>query len=217
MTLPFNNNRDERKWTCFCCGVQFSDCENFKNHIIEKHEEGRDYVLCKIPWCGMPVRCIPTHHKCAHKSTPLPKTGQMKAILWRDFSAKGKPKVKRKFKDGWYESTKMNKRFYFRSGWEAQVYECLDQMNEVAAYEAEPFKIPYIWNGSQHDYNPDLLVIFTDGHKEVWEIKPSDQTSLQQNKNKWYAANEVCKARGWEFIVQTEVGIQKMKKRLRKK
>jgi len=217
--LPFQNNRDERKYQCFCCGIMFNSDQwiDFKNHIIEKHEEGKDYVLCAIPWCKAPVRCIRTHYACKHPGTPLPKNHQMRAILWRDFSPRGKKKKnKTKFREGWYSSTKMNKNFYFRSGWEATVYECLDQMNEVIAYETEPFKIPYLWSGSQHEYNPDLLIIFTDGHREVWEIKPSDQTFLEQNKCKWRAAVEVCKVRGWEFIVLTEKGITKLKKRLKK-
>jgi len=212
MTLPFTNNRDVRKYQCFCCGVQFDTLDSMKEHVLEKHEEGRDYVLCPLPYCGFPVRCLRSHFAARHKSQPMPKNRQMKAIVWKDFTAKGKAKKKKqRFKEGWYESTKMNKRFYFRSGWEETVFECLDQLNEVTAYEAEPFKVPYIWEGSQHEYNPDILVIFTDGHKEVWEIKPSDQTSLKQNQNKWHAATEVCRARGWEFIVLTERGIEKLK------
>jgi hypothetical protein len=218
MTLPFPNKDDnKRKYCCFCCGVQFTEITEFRTHILEKHDEGRDYVLCPCQWCKIPVRDLKSHWVVFHPSQPLPKNRQMKAIIWRDFSPKGKAKTRKKFKDGWYESTKMNKRFYFRSGWEETVYECLDQMNEVTAYEAEPFKIPYIWNGSQHEYSPDILVVFADGHREVWEIKPADQTALEQNQCKWRAAVEVCKPRGWEFVVQTEKGINLLKKKVRRK
>ncbi len=217
MTLPFENNKDTRKYQCFVCGVQFTELNEMTEHIKEKHQEGRDYILCPLPYCKCCVRDLLHHFKARHPSQPLPKNRQMKAIVWKDFTAQGKAKKKKqRFKEGWYVSTKMKKQFYFRSGWEEAVFECLDQLNEVTAYEAEPFAIPYIWEGTQHEYNPDILVVFVDGHKEVWEIKPSDQTSLQQNKNKWHAANEMCKARGWEFIVMTEKGINQLKKRAKR-
>ena len=54
-----------------------------------------------------------------------------------------------------------------------------------------------------------------DGHKELWEIKPANQTDLEINKNKWFAAKEACKIRGWEFQVFTEQKINKLQKTIR--
>ena len=51
---------------------------------------------------------------------------------------------------------------------------------------------------------------FMDGHKEIWEVKPTSQTDLEVNKNKWRAAEEACKVRGWKFKVFTEQGIDKL-------
>jgi hypothetical protein len=213
MTLPFPKENDKPKYQCFVCGVMFEEFDKFKNHIIEEHEEGRDYVKCPLERCGAPVRDVRLHFKVKHPHEQMPKKGQMKAMIWRDFSLKGKGRTKKpKFRQGWYESTKMKKRFYYRSGYEEQVFECLDMHKEVMAFEVEPFQIPYIFKGENHEYVPDILVTFFDGHREIWEIKPKTQTALEQNQAKWTAAAEACKIRGWRFVVQTEIGIRKLKK-----
>ena len=51
-----------------------------------------------------------------------------------------------------------------------------------------------------------------DGHVEIWEIKPANQTALPKNQAKWAACQHHCEARGWKFMVMTEVGIGKLKK-----
>lgn len=214
MSLPFENNEEKniKKYSCFCCGVQFTDFEEFREHILEEHEEGRDYVICPFEHCKAPVRDLQLHCKFIHKNLPTPKCAQMKAMIWKDFS-NGKSKTKKpKFRQGWHESTKTNTKFQYRSGYEKKVYEYLDQWVEVAYYEAEPFEIPYIHKGQGHKYIPDILVHFIDGHKEVFEIKPANQTAMEKNQDKWYAAKQACDARGWKFVVITEVGIEKLKK-----
>jgi hypothetical protein len=136
-------------------------------------------------------------------------------MIWKDFK-QGKPKTRKpKFKEGWHESTKMHRTFRYRSGYEKTVYECLDAMPEIVGYSVEPFRIPYIHEGQEHEYIPDILVIYNNDHKEVWEVKPASQTNLDINRNKWAAASRECAARGWEFMVITEQGINKLKKRVR--
>ena len=215
MSLPFEPEKNKRKYQCFCCGVQFDDIFEYKTHIIEKHEEGRDYVLCPLQRCGMPVRDTRLHFKVAHARESLPKGCMLKAMIWKDFSSKGKGRTKKpNYRDGDYHSVKMNTVFHYRSGYEEQVYNCLDVLVEVHAFAAEPFKIPYIFNGETHHYTPDILVSFTNGNKEVWEIKPANQTNLPVNKAKWTAAEVACKLRGWNFKVITEQEIQKLKKQV---
>lgn len=211
MTLPFQENNNSRRFQCFVCGVEFTEYEEYKTHILEKHEKDRDYIQCPVPHCQAPVRCLRTHFKVKHPQAQPPKEGLLRAIVWRDFLNKKGNKKKVKFREGYYESTKMGKQLHYRSGWEAQIYECLDAWNQVVAFEAEPFAVPYIYEGEKHDYIPDLFIAFMDGRKEVWEIKPSAQTSLEKNKNKWHAAHLACQARGWEFVVVTEKFIGQLK------
>lgn len=216
MSLPFNNEDKEkkvRKWQCFVCGVLYEDFDQFRQHIIDTHEEGREYIICPLERCKAPVRDIRMHFKAKHPYDQLPKKGMMRAIVWKDISTKGgKPKTKKvNFKEGSYTSSKMKMDFKYRSGYEETVYECLDSWHEILAFEPEPFEVSYIFEGKAHKYIPDIIVTFIDGHKEVWEIKPVSQTDLPKNKAKWDYARDFCKARGWKFEVVTEVVINKLK------
>ncbi len=210
MTLPFSDNK--RKWQCFVCGIQFLEYEECKLHILEEHEEGREYIKC--PHCLAPIRDLKTHWQAKHGCMPMPKGCQMSVIVWKDFSGKKKKKGPR-FKTGKYESTKMKKIMTYRSGYESDVFECLDTLNEVVAFDSEIVKIPYLWKGEQHTYVVDLLVKFNDGSVEMWEIKPQNQTHLEQNKVKWEAAKFYCDHKGWTFQVIKEREIQQLKSKVK--
>jgi hypothetical protein len=211
------NFGEQGKYQCFCCGVQFSDYQEFKSHILDSHDEGRDFVRCPLDHCGAPVRDIKLHLKVKHPGIKIGNfTGQTRAIVWRDFSAKGKKTRKPRFKQGKYESTKTGKILSYRSGLEEKLYKILDQHDDVMSFYSEPFHIDYIHRGQAHKYIPDLIVHFMDGRKAVWEVKPANQTDLEQNKNKWRAAEQACKVRGWEFEVFTEQRINKLEKEVRR-
>lgn len=215
MTLPFSSGAD-KKYVCFCCGLQYSDYDDFKIHIIEEHEEGRDFVLCPLDHCKAPVRDVKLHLKVKHPHFNLKNfKGQSRAIVWKDFSSKGKKTRKPRFKQGKYESIKTGKILGYRSGLEEKLYKILDQDDNVASFYSEPFNIDYIHKGKAHKYTPDLIVSFIDGQKELWEVKPSNQTDLEVNKNKWYAAEQACKIRGWKFKVYTEQKINKLAQKVR--
>lgn len=202
----------DRKYTCFVCGINLDNHQNYKDHIIKEHEMGRDYVLCPLSRCGYPVRCIRTHYKAHHPRESLPKVVQLKATLWRDFTKNKKKYQKPKFKEGYFESAKNKKMLHYRSGYELDVYKALEKIDSVIEYYVEPIKIGYLFEGKKHTYNPDLVVIFDDNHKEVWEVKPSNQTDLPKNNAKWVACDNYCQMRGWKFVVITERGINKLKK-----
>lgn len=216
--LPFEKE-EKRKYTCFVCGVAYSDFEDYKDHIIQSHDEGREFVVCPLARCGAPVRDLRLHFKAKHPTESAPKAPQMKAMIWKDQADKksGKLKTRRpKFREGYLTSTKNGgKEMHYRSGMECDVYECLESMNEVIGYDVEPFKVQYSFNGEIHDYNPDLKIQFADGRIEIWEVKPSNQTHLPQNAAKWTACQQHCEARGYSFMVLTEIGLGKLKKQLR--
>jgi hypothetical protein len=220
MTLPFDNsNKDKRKYQCFVCGIMFQDFDLFKTHILESHEEGREYVICSLERCKAPVRDMRMHFKAKHPHETIPKKGQMKAMIWKDHKKKGgKPRTRKPvFREGFFTSKKMGgKEMHYRSGYECDVYECLELITEVIAYDVEPFKVPYSHKGKQRKYTPDLSVKFHDGRIEIWEIKPASQTMLDVNHSKWTACNDYCKNRGWEFVVMTEVGIGKLKRKIKR-
>lgn len=213
MVLPFSEkSTPQPKFTCFVCGHEAENREEFISHIIEKHDEGREYIKCTT--CGAPVRDVKTHYFAQHPGYEVQK-GQQKALIWRDFSKNKKKTKKPKFKDGHLVSLKNDmKPMHYRSSWELKVYECLEELNEVSRYEVESIAIPYYWDGKWHKYYPDLVIQFIDGHTEVWEIKPLNQTEIEKNQVKWKACYNYCSNLGYRFIVQTERGIKNLVNRV---
>jgi hypothetical protein len=84
------------------------------------------------------------------------------------------------------------------------------------SFYSEPFHIDYIHKGQVHKYIPDLIVHFMDGSRSIWEVKPANQTELEVNKDKWFAAEKACKVRGWGFEVFTEQRINKLEIEVRR-
>ena len=215
--LPFGEEQGSGRFVCFVCGVRFEDYEEFRSHIVENHEEGREFVKCPLAHCGAPVRDVKLHFKAKHPSFDFRNyTGQARAIVWSDFSGRSKKTRKPKFKQGKYESTKTGKVLGYRSGLEEKLYKILDQHDGVSSFYSEPFHIDYVHKGQAHKYFPDLIVNFMDGTRQVWEVKPSNQTDLEMNKNKWKAAEDACKVRGWKFEVYTEQRINKLGQEVRR-
>src|ERR1019366_3873114 len=94
-----------------------------------------------------------------HPKEPVPQSGMMRSIVWKDFSPKGSKKKGKKpnFREGTIISLKMHgKEMHYRSGWECEVYECLEALSQVQAYWVEPIRIPYLHEGHMHDYLPDI-------------------------------------------------------------
>jgi len=221
MTMwPKKEEKAGRKWVCFVCGKSHSDFDSYKEHILSSHDEGREFVKCPLEHCGAPVRDLKLHYRAKHPDRQVPQAAQMKAIIWKDPTKEGKMKTRKpKFREGYFVSNKNGGReFHYRSGWECEVYECLEVLPEVVAYDAEPLKggIPYLFKGEAHHYFPDLSLQFNDGHVEIWEVKPASQMDLEINQAKWNAATQFCESRGWDFIVINEVGIGKLKNKARK-
>lgn len=208
MPLPFSND-NKRQYICFVCGLAFKhdEIELYKDHIIENHEECREYILCPVSHCAMPVRDLPLHYKCCHKETPIPKNMQMRVMVWKDQGTKKRKKLR--FNEGFHVSLKTGKSMHYRSSWEKQIYECLDKMDDVISYIVEPFYISYFWAGKMRKYYPDILIEYSD-RKVLVECKPSSQTASEQNRAKWAAASQYCLSMGMTFEVLTEKGITKM-------
>ena len=123
MSLPFDiPDKNKRKFQCFVCGMMFSEYQEYREHIIEEHEEGREYVKCPLARCQAPVRDVRAHFRAKHRSEKIPKNGLLRATIWKDWNPR-KSKMetqKPKFKQGWHQSEKSNASFYYRSGYEKE-------------------------------------------------------------------------------------------------
>ena len=134
-------------------------------------------------------------------------------MIWKD-QVNGRFKTRKpKFRNGSMVSIKNGGReVHYRSGLEAEIYECLEVIPEVTRYDVEPIAIDYFFEGKPHKYFPDLTILYADAKVEIWEIKPENQKDLPVNIAKWAAADAYCKSKGWMFTVVTETGLAKLRK-----
>ena len=202
-----------RHFVCFVCFKKFDELQAFNKHVVETHDHGKHYVLCQEPHCGTPVRDLKAHYRVFHPHRPFPKNEQHTAVVWKDCKTK-KTRKKPSFKEGFFTSKKNGgAEIYYRSGYEKKTYELLEHDLEVTAYSAEPFKIPYLFEGAWHNYTPDLKITYKDKNIEICEIKPASQTQMPKNIAKWDAMSKVAQSHGWRFQVITEKGIRMLEKK----
>ena len=118
----------------------------------------------------------------------------------------------------------------YRSSWEKACFVWCDSNPNVKSWSSEEVVIPYKWDIDKklHRYFVDLKITFNDGKTILVEIKPDKETAppkrpdkskryigeamtYVKNMNKWEAADEFAKSRGWEFQIWTEKTLQEMK------
>ena len=110
----------------------------------------------------------------------------------------------------------------YRSGWEHTVMRFCDNNPSILQWASESIHINYInpFTNKATIYVPDFFVQYIDAnsktHVEIWEIKPSTQSTLESARNtkeqaqavlnmyKWEAARAWCKSQGISFRIITE-------------
>ena len=141
----------------------------------------------------------------------------------------GKYKVKHKSK---YKGDVDN--IVYRSMWERHCFYWCDHNPNVKHWSSEETVIPYFYDVDKkyHRYFMDLKINFKDGRTLLVEVKPEKETqppkksfgkavdrskryiseslTYVKNMNKWEAANEYAKDRGWEFQIWTEKTLMEM-------
>lgn len=99
--------------------------------------------------------------------------------------------------NGRWHSTKINKEMYYRSSWELACMKWMDNNPSIFFYEYEGLKIAYFYVDEERKYKryyiPDFLITFSDGHKELWEIKPKQFINNVKTLLKTAAAEAWCK------------------------
>jgi hypothetical protein len=111
---------------------------------------------------------------------------------------------------------------YFRSSWELAFMRMCDRHPNILKWANENVKIPYMnpITGKWTNYVPDFMIQYIDKdgreHVELIEIKPSNQTTMENarhardklaaavNAAKWTAAQEWCARKGIRFKVVNE-------------
>jgi len=111
----------------------------------------------------------------------------------------------------------------YRSLWEKHAFKWCDNNPKVIKWSSEEVIIPYLYEVDKryHRYFMDLKMIMEDGSTWLIEIKPDKETRIPtgsrrtkrfisesmtyvKNINKWEAATEYAKERGWKFSIWTE-------------
>lgn len=104
----------------------------------------------------------------------------------------------------------------YKSKLENAVIEKLDNLDIFAQWGYEVLSIPYMLDGKSHKYYPDIFVQFSNGEKELWEIKPrsiamkeptgyqSMREEYKKNDAKWEYAKKWCAENGMTFRIVTE-------------
>ena len=101
---------------------------------------------------------------------------------------------------------------------------------KVKKWSSEEVVVPYYYEVDKkyHRYFVDMKITYDDDKTVLVEIKPEKETvpptgpkktkryineglTYIKNMNKWEAANEYAKDRGWKFQVWTEKTLQEMK------
>lgn len=101
--------------------------------------------------------------------------------------------------------SKMEKESIIRSPLEEIIFTQLNEDSYVEKIEIEPLKISYVYNRVYRKYIPDALLTFSDGHKELIEIKLSIDTQYKKNLAKFEAAESYAKENNMIFRV---IGVQ---------
>lgn len=111
----------------------------------------------------------------------------------------------------------------YRSSWEKYAFKWCDETSDVKSWSSEEVIIPYLYEVDKryHRYFVDLRIDFINGETWLIEIKPEKETkkptsnmrtkrglteamTYVKNMNKWYAAEDFAKNRGWKFVIWTE-------------
>ena len=112
----------------------------------------------------------------------------------------------------------------FRSLWERNAFRWCENNPKVRAWSSEEIVVPYKCrtDNKLHRYFVDLYIEMVDGKKYLIEIKPKKETlppkqpkrktkryineilTFSKNQDKWEAADQYAKHKGWKFQVWTE-------------
>lgn len=108
------------------------------------------------------------------------------------------------YKRGRFYSFKNKKELPYDSSYELRAFLLLEKMTKIKSYGRCHFYINYILEEKLRRYNPDILVEYITGTKEVIEIKPISRVSEDINQMKFKAATKYCGERNMKFKVWTE-------------
>lgn len=109
--------------------------------------------------------------------------------------------------NGYFYSEKNGQMMFYRSSWELQAFQILEQLSEVTNYSYEAIRIPYTdKDGISHTAIPDLLVKYQSGKTELIEIKPQYMISkdLESTRLKLNVMENFARLKGFVFSIWSD-------------
>jgi len=80
----------------------------------------------------------------------------------------------------------------------------------VQAYQSQPQRLVFTdAENRTHTYVPDFMVWKTTGEIEIHEVTLTDRQNKESIQQRERAAREICRKRGWSYIVHTEETLPK--------
>lgn len=135
----------------------------------------------------------------------LRSAGEKISAIIADKLVKGEWKHSFGYKSEHYIGVKNGRReIYLRSSYESAYVRILDLDQSVVSWEYEPMRLPYMFEGSVHNYVPDFLVTYVDGSQSLVEVKPDMLMITKQNAAKQRAAEIWCNQNNIELLLITE-------------
>lgn len=102
-------------------------------------------------------------------------------------------------------TNKAGRTVQFESWAERSLILRLDRDPEVLDYQSQPETFTFTdEEGKERSYTPDFLVWRRTGEIEVHEVTLSKRRVRSDIQRRERAADEICRARGWQYIVHTE-------------
>ncbi|MGN6810127.1 MAG: Tn7 transposase TnsA N-terminal domain-containing protein, partial [Thermomicrobiales bacterium] len=102
---------------------------------------------------------------------------------------------------GTYYSEKLRRNVQFESALEMKFLLRIEQLDEITAYQEQPFSLGYQLDGVQRRYYPDVLLQLQDGQMIVAEVKPLWQMAFRENLAKWSALKIYCELQGLGLLI----------------
>lgn len=81
----------------------------------------------------------------------------------------------------------------------------LDRDPDIRDYGSQPERFQFTApNGKEHSYTPDFIVWRSNDQVEIHEVTMTSRHTSPNIVQREAAANEICRVRGWRYIVHTE-------------
>lgn len=136
--------------------------------------------------------------------TRVVKNAKNTSLTISKYLTDGKDLYLKKYSIGTFYSEKNQKSFYYRSKFELLAMQLLESMITVKCYTINPFRILYRYNGGEHFYIVDLYVEYTDGQKQLIEVKANWALKDLKTQAKLEAGKRFAEENNMRFDVWTE-------------